>query len=157
MVLHVGILSTAKIARKNILAMQHEASAKVVEAVCVGSRDAERARKFAEETGVLESYGSYDQVLASPAVDAVYVPLPTALHAEWVAKAAAAGKHVLCEKPVARTTAELVLMLQALAVRDLVFMDRLFARSVCPFPCVCARVCVHVRFCPSVRLAWLSM
>jgi xylose dehydrogenase (NAD/NADP) len=147
MVLHVGILSTAKIARKNILAMQHEASAKVVEAVCVGSRDAERARKFAEETGVLESYGSYNQVLASPAVDAVYVPLPTALHAEWVAKAAAAGKHVLCEKPVARTTAELVSMLQALAERDLVFMDG----SACVPLSLCVRACACM--CVSVRLS----
>jgi predicted dehydrogenase len=71
--------------------------------------------------------GSYGAVL-SATVDAVYVPLPTALHAEWLPKAAAAGKHVLCEKPVARSVEELEPMLRSLADRDLVFMDGVMFR-----------------------------
>ena len=140
MVLRVGILSTANIARKNILALQDAACAGIVEASCVGSRDAERARAFAAETGVpealdgteaLDGITGYAAVLASPVVDVVYVPLPTALHAEWVLRAAAAGKHVLAEKPVARTAAELVPMLQALSSNDLVFMDGESVRKIC--------------------------
>ena len=121
--LTVGVLSTAKIARKNLLAIAHTDA---VKAVCVGSRDAARAQQFAEETG-LTAVASYDAVLSS-AVDAVYVPLPTALHAEWVSKAAAAGKHVLCEKPVARSASELAPLLNAFAERDLVFMDGVMFR-----------------------------
>jgi hypothetical protein len=137
MVLRVGILSTANIARKNILALQDAACVGIVQASCVGSRDAERARAFAAETGVPEALdGGYAAVLASPAVDVVYVPLPTALHAEWVPRAAAAGKHVLAEKPVARTAAELVPMLQALSSNDLVFMD---GRSVSAM-----RICIKI-------------
>jgi len=119
------LCSTANIARKNIVAMQ--ASGGMVEAVCVGSRDAARAQKFAEETGLAEGVGSYGAVL-SATVDAVYVPLPTALHAEWLPKAAVAGKHVLCEKPVARSVEELEPMLRSLADRDLVFMDGVMFR-----------------------------
>ena len=119
MVMRVGVLSTANIARKNILAIEASTGAK---AVCVGSRDIERAKKFADETGLEEGFGSYADVL-SAAVDAVYIPLPTALHREWVVKSADAGKHVLCEKPVATNVDALVSMLRSFAARDLVFMD----------------------------------
>ena len=97
-----GVLSTASIGRLVI-----EASRKATDAefVAVASRDPARARAFAGELGLEASFGSYEELLASGAVDAVYVPLPVAMHTEWTVKALEAGKHVLCEKPFA-TSAE---------------------------------------------------
>ena len=107
--LSIGILGTSNIARKNILAI---ATSKNATCLMVGSRDENRAREYAEETNVPD-HGSYEQVLAHPNVDSVYIPLPTTTHLEWVLKAAKSGKHVLCEKPVAVNTSELIEMLRA--------------------------------------------
>lgn len=76
------------------------------EVVAVASRDPARTPAFASELGLEASFGSYEELLASGAVDAVYVPLPVALHTEWTVKALAAGKHVLCEKPLATSAAD---------------------------------------------------
>src|SRR5215217_2751692 len=97
-----GVLSTASIGR---LVIEATRAADHAEFVAVASRDADRARAFADELGLEASYGSYEELLASEAVDAVYVPLPVALHAEWTIKALAAGKDVLCEKPLAADAA----------------------------------------------------
>lgn len=72
----------------------------------VGARDRLRARDLADQFGVAKAYGSYDEVLADPEVEAVYIALPNHLHVEWALKAAKAGKHVLCEKPIALTANE---------------------------------------------------
>ena len=93
-----GVLSTANIGRTLIEASRAATHAEVV---AVASRDAGRGRAFAGELGLKASFGSYEELLASEAVDAVYVPLPVSLHAEWTVRALAAGKHVLCEKPLA--------------------------------------------------------
>ena len=93
-----GVLSTASIGR---LVIEATRPADHAEFVAVASRDAARARAFADELGLEASFGSYEELLASEAVDAVYVALPVALHTEWTVKALAAGKHVLCEKPLA--------------------------------------------------------
>jgi D-xylose 1-dehydrogenase (NADP+, D-xylono-1,5-lactone-forming) len=93
-----GVLSTASIGRVLIEASRAATHAEVV---AVASRDANRARAFAGELGLEASFGSYEELLASETVDAVYVPLPVSLHAEWTVRALAAGKHVLCEKPLA--------------------------------------------------------
>jgi xylose dehydrogenase (NAD/NADP) len=93
-----GVQSTASIGRVLIEASRAATHAEVV---AVASRDAGRARAFADELGLEASFGSYEELLASEAVDAVYVPLPVSLHAEWTVTALAAGKHVLCEKPLA--------------------------------------------------------
>jgi D-xylose 1-dehydrogenase (NADP+, D-xylono-1,5-lactone-forming) len=95
-----GILSTANIADKLL------ASGSDQEFVAVASRDAERARAFARAKGLPRAYGSYDELLADPELDAVYVPLPNALHVEWSIRALQAGKHVLCEKPLSRRPEE---------------------------------------------------
>jgi D-xylose 1-dehydrogenase (NADP+, D-xylono-1,5-lactone-forming) len=92
-----GVLSTANIGRTLIEASRAASHAEVV---AVASRDAGRARAFAGVLGLEASFGSYEELLASEAVDAVYVPLPVSLHAEWTVRALAAGKHVLCEKPL---------------------------------------------------------
>jgi len=72
----------------------------------VASRDLDKAKEYATEWNILHAFGSYEAVLADPDVDVIYNPLPNSLHAEWTIKAAQAGKHVLCEKPLAITVEE---------------------------------------------------
>ena len=99
-----GILSTADIGMKKVTPAIEAASD--CEVVAIASRDRERAVAAAAELGIPAAYGSYEELLAADDVDAVYIPLPNDLHAEWTMKAAAAGKHVLCEKPLALDAAE---------------------------------------------------
>jgi predicted dehydrogenase len=101
--LRIGILGAARIARSFVDAVRP--SAKVVVAA-VASRDVERATAFARELGIGRVHAGYDALFADPDIDAVYVPLPNNLHAEWSIRAAAAGKHVLCEKPLAANAAQ---------------------------------------------------
>ncbi|WP_324670157.1 Gfo/Idh/MocA family protein [Geochorda subterranea] len=93
-----GILGTARIARHRVLPAL--ASSAVARVVAVGSRERQAAEAFARDTGIERAYGSYDEVLHDPEVEAVYIPLPNHLHLPWIERAAAAGKHVLCEKPL---------------------------------------------------------
>jgi predicted dehydrogenase len=93
-----GLLGTARINRSLIPPLR--ASARN-ELAAVASRDAARARAYADEWGIPHSHGSYEALLADPGVDVVYISLPNHLHAEWAIRAAEAGKHVLCEKPLA--------------------------------------------------------
>ncbi|MEX0709622.1 MAG: Gfo/Idh/MocA family oxidoreductase [Chloroflexota bacterium] len=102
--LRIGILSTADIARTKVIPGMQKASR--VEVVAIASRDAARARSVADELGIQTAHASYEALLADPDVDAVYIPLPNHLHAEWSIAAARAGKHVLCEKPLALTSAD---------------------------------------------------
>ena len=98
-----GVLSTARINRK-VLAGAREADG--VEVVAVGSRDRVRGEAFAAEHGIARVHGSYEDLLADPEVDAVYIPLPNSLHVPWSVRALEAGKHVLVEKPLSRRAAE---------------------------------------------------
>ena len=94
-----GVLSTAKIAREQLLpAMLDSENGRVT---AIASRDLDRAKALANRFGVEHAFGSYDELLTSYDVDGVYIPLPTSQHVEWALKAANAGKHVLCEKPIA--------------------------------------------------------
>lgn len=94
-----GVLSTAKIGREHVLpAIQQSTHACVM---AVASRSLPKAKKLADSLNAPHAFGSYEEMLASPDIDAVYIPLPTSHHVEWSVKAAAAGKHVLCEKPIA--------------------------------------------------------
>ena len=115
-----GILSTAGISTRVCLAIQGSHNSEVV---AVASRSLEKASEWAKTHGVPTAYGSYEALLADPAIDAVYVPLPTALHKEWCIKVAQAGKHVLCEKPVASSEGELREILEACSAAGVQFMD----------------------------------
>jgi len=99
-----GILSTARIGTKQVIpAMQQ---GQYCEVTAISSRDMDRAQAAAETLGIPKAYGSYEELLADPEIDAVYNPLPNHLHVPWSIKALEAGKHVLCEKPIALTAAE---------------------------------------------------
>jgi D-xylose 1-dehydrogenase (NADP+, D-xylono-1,5-lactone-forming) len=102
-ILKWGILSTARIKRAVIPPIK---SSPRHELVAIASRSLPQAEAAAREWGIPKSYGSYEALLADPHIDIIYNPLPNSLHAEWTIKACQAGKHVLCEKPLALTLAE---------------------------------------------------
>ena len=106
-----GILSTARIGRRSVGPGIGKARNGVLGAVA--SRSLERARGFAAELEIPTAYGSYEELLADSAIDAVYIPLPTSLHHRWVIAAARAGKHVLVDKPFAVDATEAVEMVDA--------------------------------------------
>ena len=99
-----GVLSTARIATEKVIPGIRRST--TGEVVAIASRDGGRARAAADGLGIPRSHGSYEALLADPGVDAVYVPLPNHLHAEWSIRAMEAGKHVLCEKPLALSAAD---------------------------------------------------
>ncbi|MFD1329698.1 Gfo/Idh/MocA family protein [Mycoplana ramosa] len=109
--LRFGILSTAKIGRELVVPAIQDAENCVVTAIA--SRDLSKARAMADRFSVPHAFGSYEEMLASDLIDAVYIPLPTAQHVEWTIKAADAGKHVLCEKPIALKAAEIDALIAA--------------------------------------------
>ncbi len=108
-----GILSTARIAREHMIPALLESGNGVVSAI--SSRDVSRARDLAARFGIPHAFGSYEDLLASPEVDGVYIPLPTSQHVEWAVKAADAGKHVLVEKPLGLKAGEIA---DVIAARD---------------------------------------
>ena len=121
-----GILSTAGIAtEKTIPGIRRAARCEVV---AIGSRDVERARAVAGRHGIARVHGSYEALLADPDVDAVYIPLPNHLHAEWTIAAARAGKHVLCEKPLAMTASEAQRMIEACRAEGVTLMEAFMYR-----------------------------
>jgi predicted dehydrogenase len=99
-----GVLGTAKIALTKVIpAMQQS---ECCEIVAIASRDFAKADESAERLQIPKAYGTYEELLADDSIEAVYIPLPNHLHAPWTIKAAEAGKHVLCEKPIAMHVAE---------------------------------------------------
>jgi D-xylose 1-dehydrogenase (NADP+, D-xylono-1,5-lactone-forming) len=102
-VLRWGLLGTARINRAVIPPLRASLANRLL---AVASREPARAAAYAREWGIERAHGSYEALLADPEVDVVYIPLPNHLHAEWTIQAARAGKHVLCEKPLALTVAE---------------------------------------------------
>jgi predicted dehydrogenase len=106
-----GVLSTANIGvRKVIPAMQ---AGQYCDMAAIASRDLGRAQAVARELGIPKAYGSYEELLADPEIEAVYIPLPNHLHVPWSIRALEAGKHVLCEKPIGLTSAEAQELLDA--------------------------------------------
>ena len=106
-----GILSTAKIGREHVIPQLQDSENGVVTAIA--SRDHVRARALADRFGVPLAFSSYDELLASEEVDGIYIPLPTSQHIEWSIKAAEAGKHVLCEKPISLKAGEIAPLIAA--------------------------------------------
>jgi predicted dehydrogenase len=99
-----GVLGVASIAVKKVIPGMQKGDSTVIAGIA--SRDLARAEQAAKELGIQKAYGSYEELLADPDIDAIYNPLPNHLHVSWSVKAAEAGKHVLCEKPISLTVAE---------------------------------------------------
>jgi predicted dehydrogenase len=125
--LRIGFLSTAGIGRKNWKAILNSGNCTIT---AVASRDVKKSREFIRECQAENPFdpipaalGSYEELITSPKVDAIYIPLPTGLRKEFVLQAAAAGKHILCEKPCGMNVAELEEMLAACRKHSVQFMD----------------------------------
>ncbi len=106
-----GVLGCADIAVKKVIPAMKAAA--VSDVIAIASRSADRARATADDLGIPTSYGGYQDLLDDPEIEAVYIPLPNHLHAEWAIAAAGAGKHVLCEKPMAMTSVQAREMIDA--------------------------------------------
>lgn len=120
-----GIVSTANIGRTVIPSIQASRNGDVV---AVASRDSETARAFASELSIPVHYGSYEALLEADDIDAVYIPLPNSLHREWSIRFMGAGKHVLCEKPLALSAAECAEMEAAATAESVVLMEAFMYR-----------------------------
>ena len=106
-----GVLGVANIAMKKVIpAMQQGERSEIM---AIASRDLERAKQAAGQLHIPKAFGSYEEMLADPSIDAIYNPLPNHLHVPWSIKAAEAGKHVLCEKPVALSAQEAAQLIEA--------------------------------------------
>ena len=122
-----GVLSTANIGLKKVLpAMQRGENTTVV---AIASRDLAKARQAAAALGIPKAYGSYEELLADPDIDAIYNPLPNQFHVPWTIKAAEAGKHVLCEKPISLTVAEAKTLLDVRARTGVKICEAFMIRS----------------------------
>jgi predicted dehydrogenase len=122
----IGILGTARIALRALI--EPAKAVPSVTVAAIAARDTERATAYARAHGIPAVFGTYEELLASPEIDAVYVPLPNALHAPWTLRALAEGKHVLCEKPFASNSAEAVWVADAADRYGLVVMEAMHYR-----------------------------
>jgi len=125
--LRIGVLSTANIGLKKVLpAMQRGQNTTIT---AIASRDLAKAREAASALEIPTAYGSYEELLADPNIDAIYNPLPNQLHVPWTIKAAEAGKHVLCEKPISLTVAEAKTLLDVRARTGVKICEAFMIRS----------------------------
>jgi len=120
-----GLLSTARINRALLPPLRSSARN---ELTAVASRDLARAQAYAAERNIPRVFGSYESMLADPDVDVIYNPLPNSMHTEWTIKAVEAGKHVLCEKPLANTVEEVDAMTAAAKKAGVVLMEAFMYR-----------------------------
>ncbi|MFQ5577358.1 MAG: Gfo/Idh/MocA family protein [Anaerolineae bacterium] len=120
-----GLLSTARINRRIIQPIRQAARS---ELVAVASRTEARAAAYAAEWDIPRVFGSYQAMLADPGIDAVYIPLPNSLHCQWAVNAARAGKHILCEKPLALTVADVDTMVRAAGENGVVLLEAFMYR-----------------------------
>ena len=125
-VLRIGVLGTARIAGSALI--EPARLVRSVAVTAVAARDAGRAQTFGLQHAIPAAYGSYEELLAAPDVDAVYVPLPNSLHAPWTLRAIDAGKHVLCEKPFTSNAAEALTVAAAAERSGLVVMEAMHYR-----------------------------
>ena len=120
-----GVLSTARI---NGALLQGIARSETCRVAAVASRDAARAQEYAREHGIDRAHGSYEALLADDEVEAVYISLPNALHLEWATRALQAGKHVLCEKPLSRSAADVAAAYDVAREADRLLMEAFMFR-----------------------------
>lgn len=157
--LRLGILGAARIAP---WAAVHPAKTNPdVNVTVVAARDLARAQAFAAKHAIPAAYGGYAELIADPAIDALYIPLPNSLHAEWSLRGLRAGKHVLCEKPMASNAAEAAEMARVAAESGLVLAEAFHyryhplaqrARELVQSGAVGAVRHIDVQFCtPSIR------
>lgn len=124
--LRIGVLGCARIVRRAIagaLDPKNPTHARHAKLEAIAGRDGKLAAEWAAEFGVPRSYASYDELIADPNVDAVYIPLPNELHRPWALKAALAGKHVLCEKPLALDVADAEAIVHGCRAAGVVLME----------------------------------
>ena len=121
-----GILGTGLIAQTHVIRALHGADR--CELTAIASRTTDRAETIAQQFAIPTAYGSYDELLADPEIDCVYLPLPNHLHVEWIIRAADAGKHVLCEKPITLTSAEAAAVADHCRQRDVLVMEAFMYR-----------------------------
>jgi predicted dehydrogenase len=119
--IQIGLLGAARITPAALIRPARKVAG--VEVVAVAARDQARARAFARQHGLALVLPSYADLLAEPGIDAIYNPLPNSLHAEWTIRALAAGKHVLCEKPLGSNAAEAEQMMQAAQTNGRVLLE----------------------------------
>jgi len=132
--LRLGILGCANIAKQFARDVH---GSKQVAIQAVASRDLAKAQAFADIFHIARAHGSYEALLADAALDAIYLPLPNSMHAEWAIRAMQAGKHVLCEKPLALNLAEVTRMFANTSTTPATRTRPLGA--TCRANCVCAR------------------
>ncbi|MDF2790340.1 MAG: gfo/Idh/MocA family oxidoreductase [Neobacillus sp.] len=121
-----GIIGCAGIAKHSVIpGIQKSETGEVA---AIASRGLDKAKQTAEELTIPTAYGSYEELLADPTIEAVYIPLPNHMHKEWVIRAAEAGKHVLCEKPLALTAQEAQEMAAACEKAGVVFAEAFMYR-----------------------------
>jgi predicted dehydrogenase len=123
-----GVLSTADIGQRKWIPGVRRAPQQRGEIVAIASRDGATAARVATDLGIPRAHDSYEALLADPEVEAVYIPLPNHLHLEWALAAARAGKHVLCEKPLALTSADAEQMVAAAREAGVLLMEAFMYR-----------------------------
>jgi len=122
-----GVLSTANIGLKKVIpAMQQ---GETITVTAIASRDIAKAKQAAEALDIPTAYGSYEELLADPNIDAIYNPLPNQFHVPWTIKAAEAGKHVLCEKPISLSAAEAKTLVEVRARTGVKIAEAFMIRS----------------------------
>ncbi|MDQ6693597.1 MAG: Gfo/Idh/MocA family oxidoreductase [Chloroflexota bacterium] len=123
--LHIGVLGTARIADALVTAIKKSSNC---ELMAVASRDEQKALSWAQERDVPHHFGSYEDLLGSDLVDAIYIPLPNGLHKEWSLKAAGNHKHVLCEKPIGTSAQDVEELIAARDKYGVVIMEAFMYR-----------------------------
>jgi len=132
-----GFISTARINRALIDPLR---ISRRNELLAVASRTQQGADAYAQEYGIPRAYGNYDDILNDLDIDVVYIPLPNSLHAEWTIKAAQAGKHILCEKPLATNLEEVEAMIDATEKAGVILAESRISRGICRFSVTVAMV-----------------
>ena len=124
----IGVLGTARVVPYGILAPAKETPG--VEVMGIASRTPQKAEEFAARHGIQRRFGSYEALLESADIDAVYIALPTGLHYQWASRALEAGKHVLCEKPLAENAQQAQSLFQLAKQRGLVLVEAMHIRNL---------------------------